>query len=255
MTLQSQPRGLWRQILRPEPPPSWRAGRAMAFVAGYFALWLACLSVVSISTGEINRLVPSSRNLILSGLAANGILILGLRGFMRNAYGPRWQTLMQLATGFRQNTYLAILLFALGLAWALDLLGVILRLHGGQVILPLLAALPRADLLGWGLAILWLLVLQPIAETLIFSGLLYPVVANRVDDNRLAIALTAFVFMLVSVLLSPAQNTWHSLIQPFFMGAVVLCFRAYYQSTRAAIVARSAFGLFFVLAALLAGGQ
>jgi membrane protease YdiL (CAAX protease family) len=145
-------------------------------------------------------------------------------------------------------------LLSLGLAWAFDLAGAVLRLKGGQVVPPVLDSLREPDVFAWLVAALVALIIQPVAESLIFSGILYPALARIFSDNRVTITMVSLIYMLVSLVLSAAPGQWYMMFQPLFMALVVNSLRAYYQSTRAAILARMAFGLFFVLAALFSAG-
>lgn len=64
----------------------------------------------------------------------------------------------------------------------------------------------------------------------------------------------ALLALVVSLIISASPGIWYALIQPFFMALIVSGVRAYTQSARAAVVARIAFGVFFVLIALFSGG-
>lgn len=147
-----------------------------------------------------------------------------------------------------------MLLLCLGIAWTIDLAGRLLNLTAGQIVPPTLEVLRGGEPLGFLLGVLLAVVFQPVAEGLLFGGVLYPSVARVGSDNRIGIVGGALVYMLVALLTSSSQGQWYALIQPFFMMLVVLSARAYAQSTRTAIVARAAFGVFFVLAALFSAG-
>jgi hypothetical protein len=112
----------------------------------------------------------------------------------------------------------------------------------------------QGEPLAFVLGVLLAVVFQPVADGLLFGGLVYPSVARISGDNRIGIVAVALLYMLVALLTSSAQGQWYALIQPFCMMLVVLSVRAYTQSVRAAIVARAAFGVFFVLAALFSAG-
>jgi membrane protease YdiL (CAAX protease family) len=134
-------------------------------------------------------------------------------------------------------------------AWAIDLLGILLHLKGGQVVPPAFSALSGQVSIGWIVAAVTALLAQPIGEELLMRGLLYPSLAARAG-NLGAIALTSVISVILSALLA-GPLPWYALIQPALMNLLITGLRAYTQSTQMAIVAQSMFGLFFVLTALV----
>ncbi len=237
-----------------EDPPFFARPVALLILAAYGVVWIAALSVISVITGEINRAVPSPRVLALSGIVSAAVITIGIVQFARRRMGAGWGTALQVTHPTGRNTLLYIFLIGLGLAWSIDLLGVLLRLKGGQVIPPVMDSLREGNALAWLVAAVYAVFLQPLAESLVFAGIVYPTTARATGDTRFGIFSTAFLFLVVSLIMSPAPGTWYAAVQPFLMMIVVLCFRAYYQSTRAAVVARVAFGVFFILAAAFSGG-
>ncbi len=127
----------------------------------------------------------------------------------------------------------------------------LLRLRGDQVLPPVLDAIRAPVGLTWIAAALLAVVFQPIAEGLVFGGLLYPALARNLS-NIVAAVLVAVIYTAVSLaVLSTGAGTWYTLLQPFLMMLVVVITRAYTKSTQSAIVARALFGLFFILAGLI----
>jgi len=260
-----------------EPFPIWQTQTALFFVALYVVLWIATLSIVSTVTGEINTYAPSTRNLALSGLGCGMVIIIGVVQWARRApwangpQGQYWMDVLRLGRPLPRNTMLAIILLSLGLAFTIDLAGIILKAKEGQIVPAVLGPLCRPDsvvpvpglpatacqpeFVSFAITLVLALVVQPIAEGLIFFAILFPAM-NRVfpGDSRITALVTAFIYMGLSLVLSASPGAWYSLIQPFCMALVIGLVRSYYQSSRAAILARIGFGLFFVLAALLSGG-
>ncbi|MCC7206995.1 MAG: hypothetical protein IT323_06790 [Anaerolineae bacterium] len=249
MQNESGPRFMRRLLLRENTPP-WGAGTALLFVAAYIGLWLASLLIVSMLTGEIEGRMPSPRTLALTMLAASLVAALGIVQWMRRRLGPDWFRALRLAQPSRRNTQIVIFLVGLGAAWALDLVGAVLRLKGGEIVPPLLAGLETPDIAAQLLAALVALIAAPLAEGLVFGALLYGGLARVFADNRVVIVVASLVYTMVALLLSPAPATWYGLIQPFSMALILFSVRAYYQSARAWTIARAGFGLFFIMAAI-----
>jgi membrane protease YdiL (CAAX protease family) len=157
--------------------------------------------------------------------------------------------------GLRQPIWLPIffvILLGIGTAWAIDLIGVLLHLKGDQIVPQVLEALRAPIGISWVLTAVFAIVLQPIADGLIFYGLLYPVLARDVKNNIAASIAVAIIYTVVNAaFFNSGANNWFAFIQPFLMALVIALLRAYSQSTLSAVVARAAFGLFFVLAALI----
>jgi membrane protease YdiL (CAAX protease family) len=254
--MQGEPiiRTILNRLRAREQASPWTVGLALALVVAYVVMWIAALSVVSILTGEVNASLPSNRTLALSALLSGLVVIVGVVQWARRRYAGQWTAVLRLREPSQRNVLLLVVLLSLGLAWAFDLAGAVLRLKGGQVVPPVLDSLREPDVFAWLVAALVALIIQPVAESLIFSGILYPALARIFSDNRVTITMVSLIYMLVSLVLSAAPGQWYMMFQPLFMALVVNSLRAYYHSTRAAILARMAFGLFFVLAALFSAG-
>jgi hypothetical protein len=154
------------------------------------------------------------------------------------------------------NAPVVFLLFiGVGMALALDVLT--MRLAGRFLpepeLLNLFGARP-IELFGWLLAALFLVVIQPIAEELVFRGLLLPALRAELGPwpgYLLDAALYGLFHLLVYPPLSQdAGGLWIGLGIPFVAGLIFAAVRLYTGSTRAAMVAHAAFGL-FALAKLL----
>jgi uncharacterized protein len=105
----------------------------------------------------------------------------------------------------------------------------------------------------------FLVVVQPIAEELVFRGVTYP--ALRASLGPLAgIVATSISYALFHLLTytSAAMDVstlWFTFALPLIEGLVLTLIRAYTGSTRAAIVGHMAFGLFAILKLItLSGG-
>lgn len=225
---------------------------AIYFVIAYVVLWIASFTFVSVLRGETNG-SPSAATMVYGALLSGIVTSIGVIQWARRRLGAVWYEQLRLQAA-RGLPLAAIFIFSLGCAWAIDLIGFLLKLKSGQFTAPLFGVLLGPVSLPWIAAALVAVAIQPAAESLVFSGILYPALAQQFKDNRVTILVTAVITTITALLIAVRQESWYALIQPFFMGLIVIGVRAYTQSTRSALVARVAFGLFFVLAALFSIG-
>jgi membrane protease YdiL (CAAX protease family) len=105
---------------------------------------------------------------------------------------------------------------------------------------------------GWMVALLFMVLLQPIAEELVFRGVMFPAlrVVGGAWTGLLMCAGFQAVFHFMAYPPSPDNQRvllWYGLILPFLDALFITGVRASTGSTRAAIVAHAALGLFAVL--------
>jgi membrane protease YdiL (CAAX protease family) len=228
--------------------PDWSFTTAMFFVLAYPILWIIGQIIISTLSGNMT---PTPNTLSLGALFGSLISIFVVVQWARRRFGATWIDTLRLRAPIKPPVFLVVLV-GLGLAWATDLLGLLLRLKADQFVPPVLAVLQTPIGLSWAATAVLAVIVQPIAEGLIFAGILYPALAHDLKNNLLAALATAAVYTVVSMaVLSTGSGTWFALIQPFVMALVVILARAYTRSTQSAIVVRALFGLFFVLAALI----
>jgi membrane protease YdiL (CAAX protease family) len=245
--------GFMERIRAPEQPPGWKLSTALFFAGAFVVVWLASVSVVSVAGGEIQRGSLSVNALTFSALLSGTVLILGVMQWAQRRVGARWIVPLRMESVV--NSWVTLTgLACLAIAWAIDLAGVLLALKSVQSIPPLADGLREPFGVIWVLGILVLVVVQPVAEGLVFAGIIYPALSSELKDNRAAIVATALLYGLLNAVLAARQDSWYAFVQPCLMALTVFIVRAYTQSTRMAIVARGAFGVFFVLAALISRG-
>jgi membrane protease YdiL (CAAX protease family) len=156
------------------------------------------------------------------------------------------------------GSLILVLLISFGLAIAFDLLSLAVT----NIFLPvpeLLSLFGRpVDGLNWIAVIALMVVAQPIAEEMVFRGVVFPSFRSRFGAwpglVLCALAYALFHFIAYS---SPSDSPvlmWYALALPFLVGLVISAIRGYTGSTRAAITAHVAFGLFAVLKALTLAG-
>jgi len=113
-------------------------------------------------------------------------------------------------------------------------------------------------LLGWILALLFMAVAQPIAEELIFRGILLPSLRSTIGawPGYILSALIYAVFhgLAYGSSISDFNGLWYGQILPFISGLIFGAVRLTTGSTRAAILAHAGFGLFAVVKLLTLAG-
>lgn len=109
---------------------------------------------------------------------------------------------------------------------------------------------------AWVLAGVLLIIIRPIAESLVFCGLLYPIFAKLLSDNlRAAFATSACVAIFYLVQVFNTDLGWSVLywgaVYPLVLGLTIAIARAHTKSTIAAIGSHAMFGIFLYLSALV----
>lgn len=174
-----------------------------------------------------------------------------------------WQTRAKDRASLMLNppkTSLALIMFiSIGAAVAIDLVGLALTS----------AFLPAPELLGLDLnapnvrdiilSVLFLVIAQPIGEELIFRGVAQPALRSALG-GWLGLIVTAAAYGIFHWLMyPPAYNAtygalapyWYGLVAPLIAGLYFGAVRILSESTRAAIAAHVAFGLFAVFKLLV----
>ena len=144
------------------------------------------------------------------------------------------------------------LLVGIAIALALDL--AVSLASGGFWPLPLIWRFQALGIPGLLLALLLLVVLQPLAESLVFQAVILPRMRWSIGPWRGVMATAAAYAILYSLVFIPPYSFyngfWHGIIFPAGVGFLFCLLRIYTGSTSAVIVARMAAGLIFLLTAL-----
>jgi len=234
-------------ISAPEAAPPWSLTTAIIAVIVAFIIMI-------ISTGVVFVWANAQPWTELAGWTLGGLVIILFV----------WQTRRRDWDGLRMNTprtpILFVMFIALGSAIALDLvsLGVTNQFFAA----PELQYLnPNAlGVLEWALAIGFMVILQPIAEELLFRGMLLPTLRTRLSSWGsilvTAVITGAFHYLIYPMTsISPLTPIWYGLAIPIIEAIIFGMVRNSTQSTRAAIAAHIAFGLFAVIKLLTLTGQ
>ncbi len=141
-----------------------------------------------------------------------------------------------------------VLLFAVGMAIVIDTL--ILALSQQFFPAPELVSLLFTDpgVAGWLMAALFMIVIQPVAEELVFRGVVFPT-ARSLFGGWLGWLLNGLVYAVFHLILytSGPATLWFTLVTPLLAGLFIGGVRAYTRSTGAAIVAHMGFGIFAII--------
>lgn len=248
-----------KRITRPEAPPPWTLYDGLGAIIVLFAALILGSSLAEIAIGS--RLATPLLGWSLGAALATGVILVSRRRTPASAAALR----LSVEGGPRRLPI--IFLFGFGMAVSIDLLSLIVTGDFwpvpellGFFLIPEAGDLIslRPDLFAWALALLFLIVLQPIAEEIVFRGVLFPSLRIALGPLTGFAAISVFhaAFHLVAYAPAPGSFSlfWYAFIVPLLDALVITAVRADTGSTRAAIVAHAAFGLFAVLKALFIAG-
>jgi len=182
-------------------------------------------------------------------------LMVGFVMISRRRSAADWAAMRMESTG---RTLVFVALVSLGVAIALDVLS--LGVTREFLPVPELFSLyqQESSAPSWVAAVLLMVIAQPIGEELIFRGVALPVLRRTLGAwPGLLVGALAYGLFHQLAYSSPTSNsvlTWYGLVLPFLGGIYLGGVRVYTGSTRAAIVAHMAFGVFAVLKALTVAG-
>lgn len=235
---------LFRRITAPEPTPTWGVTSAVVTLL----LNLAFMTVVGGSVGV--ALLQARPEALTLGWIVGALLTLawvyfraGQPAEWQNFYNPfvgRVPLLIAFGTGFAA-------------AVSLDLIGL---LGGGQFVNApqLLFLTPNSGLLAWALSALFVLLLQPVSEELLFRGMIYSTLRARLNV-WLTVASTSLLYAGFHLAVYPLHPSgwWYSVAEPLVMGVIFGLIRAGDGSPRGALAAHVGAGIFALLKVGLLG--
>lgn len=231
------------KLSQAEAAPPWSFFRALGMFVGMFALLITGTTIAQIVVGD-------SQSAIMTGWSIGMILTILFVGVMFRQTDEQVDALRISAA---PRNLPIILLLGFGVAVMFDLLSWVAA--GNQT-------LAAAELLtftrntvntgGWLIALLFMVLLQPIAEELVFRGVMFPALRAALGAWTGLVFCAGFyaVFHFVAYAPSPENQRvllWYGLMLPFLDGLFISVVRATTGSTRAAMVAHAALGLFAVL--------
>ncbi len=237
---------VFKRINAPEEDPPW------GYLTGLGAVIAMFIAVAFV--GSIVALTLLPNNFATAQFVGWSLGMLLTIGAVRVLVRGGWHGL-RLAESSRMPNFVA---FALGIGFAITVDLIVIFSAASVFSVPELSALPlNRSVLLWALATVFIMLLQPIAEELVFRGVLYPALRAQVSATA-AIFISALFYGVVHRILyySPTGATagavgiWVSLGEPVLVGVLLGGVRAYSGSTRAAIFTHAGFGLFALLKAV-----
>lgn len=246
---------LIRRIARTEPAPPWGPVTALGVVVGAFVALLAGTVIVSI-------VAANSPTATLVGWSIGMVAIALYITVVRNRTPEDGQAMR---IGPTTAPLLIYLLLGLGVGITLDVIS--LAVTGQTFPVPELLgffdlgtappSFVNPGILGLVIAGLFLMVIQPVGEALVFHGVAYPALRANLGiwAGFFITALFYAVFHLVAY--SPPGGggnftlVWYTVIVPFLDGIFLTTCRAVSGSTRAVVAAHVGLGLFALIRAVL----
>ena len=231
------------KLTRLDPEPPWTVLSAIgvmiaAFVALVLGATVAQIAFIDSPTALIEMTGWSL------GTALAVVLVLNL--LHRTEGGPEALRIDQ-----TPSSQPVVFLFCLGMAGSFDLISWIVLGDEALAATELLNFDSTITLSGWLIALLFMGLFQPIAEELVFRGMLFPALRFSLGAWAGLAMCAAFytAFHLVAYLPGSVSRTVfiaYGLALPFAHGLLLGGVRAWTGSTRAAVVAHAAFGIFAV---------
>ena len=237
------------RLSAPQTPPPWTLGESAALVV---ALVLALIIGVT------------AASFIFAGSVSTAALLLGwtigLLIIIAYVLSTRREQRRIAALNLHNKIALPLpttLLIGVGAALTID---VLIALVGGFHVTPALTCVAgdfnsSGVWFEWLLAAVFLMLVQPAGEGLVFMGVLLPRLRASMGGLN-GIAATTILFAVFHALVYGATLTgsdvfWYGFIMPLLTGLFLACVRVYTDSTRAAIIAQMGMGIILVLAALV----
>jgi membrane protease YdiL (CAAX protease family) len=237
---------LLQRITTLEPAPPWSLFAAVFTIIAAFTGIVAAVGLVQTWLGER----PST---LVSAWTLGNLVMIFLITRTRRAEKDRAALRLEAV----RVPLSLLLVLNIGAAMALDLLS--LAVTGAFLPAPeLLALWQQPEAATWVFGVLLMLVAQPFGEELVFRGVAQPALRAALGAWG-GLIVTAVLYGVFHMLAYPpryagvTQTTviWYGLILPILQGMVFSVNRAATGSTRAAIAAHVAFGLFALLKVFL----
>ena len=227
-----------------EPPWS-LIGAVQTLLAFFLCLILIGPALVAVFTrGDVN--LPSEFTLSWAiGMALTLLFVI----VSRRSSAESWRAL-----GLTRGELPLPLVLLLGIAIALAVDLTVSLATGAFWPMPQIWYFQSHGVQGLLLAMLVAVVLQPLAETLVFQAVLLPRMRCSFGPWRGVIATAATYTVLYSLVFIPPYPfydlLWHGILFPVCIGTLFCLLRIYTGSTFAVIIARMGAGLIFFLTAL-----
>ena len=236
---------LFKLIREPETPPPWGLLSAGLVLIVAFVF----MTLVGASVG-VALSAPTSSAAFVIGWGVGSVLVIALI----------WQTRRtpEARAALRLGAARPPLLIAFGVGLGAGVTFDLLAIAAAQEVLrpPELAAFSEATGgIAWVWGALLLLLLQPVAEELLFRGVMFPAL-RAMQGVWAAILMSALLYGIYHLLIYPhpapgAAGLWYGLAEPLLAGVMLGVMRAAWRSNRATIAAHAGLGAFALLKTLL----
>lgn len=239
-----------KKLSRPEPQPPWSFPGAVAAIIAMFAAL-----VIGTTVGQ--TLLGDSPAALLTGWSIGMILtaLFVLVTRRRTSEGER-----ALGIGPTRSRLPIVLLFGIAVGIALDLVSQVVTGEFNLASSELLTlSAEGTTLAGWIIAFLFMGLLQPAGEELVFRGMLYPAVRHVLGIWSTLLMVAGFHAAFHFAAYTPISDdrtiiVWYGFVLPLLAALVITGVRAYTGSTRAAFMVHAGIGLFAVLKVLVLAG-
>lgn len=245
MTSPQRPMSLLAQLGTPDPAPPWGLGAVIISVGVLLAGLMLIGSVVALTW------LPDQPYAALVGWCIGGLV--GVAFVVQTRPRAKNAAALGLETAGPPTPF--VLFLSLGIAIALDLVSA--AVSGAFLAIPELYGLNlrATGIIGWLVVLVFMVLIQPISEGVILRGLALPALRSAFGGYiglLLTAALSGMIHFVAYPPAYPPENTpltplWYGLIAPGLAGLYFCIVRIRTGSTRAAIAAQAAFGLFAVL--------
>ena len=232
-----------KKLTQLDPEPPWTVLSTVGVVIATFIVLIigATVSQVAFSNSPTALIEIAGWSM---GSALATVLLLNL--VRRTVGGPE-----SLRMDWTVSSLPVVFLFCLGMAGSFDLISWIVVGDKTLAAVELLSFDATAAFSGWLIALLFMGLFQPVVEELVFRGMLFPALRFSLGAWAGLVLCAAFyaAFHLAAYLPGSVSRTVffvYGLALPFVNGLLIGGVRAYTGSTRAAMVAHSAFGIFAV---------
>jgi membrane protease YdiL (CAAX protease family) len=229
-----------------EPAPPWGLGAAaLTILVAFVAIVVGTAFALIWFEGQ-----PYAE---LVGWVFGGIMIVLF--VLQTRRSPKDRAALKLGAG--GPSLLFVMFLCVGFALLFDLIS--LAVTGAFLPVPELLGvnLRAGNVLEWVFAVAFMLLVQPVAEEMVFRGVTFPTLRSAFGawPGLVMVAALYAVFHLLAFPPDYANVTgitpiWYGLALPFLQGLVISAVRAHSGSTRVAIAAHVAFGLFAVIKVL-----
>jgi membrane protease YdiL (CAAX protease family) len=233
----------------PETPPPWGLGIAFTNLAAAFFALIIGINVALVVLGD----TPYG---LFVGWSLGAALAIAFAWFTRRTGAEKGALRLG---AIPVATLFMVLLLGLGMVITLDVIS--FRVVGQFVSDPELATVygQPVTAITWVFAALFMVVMQPAAEELVFRGIILPALRVALGGwfGLLTNALLYAAFHMLAYLPQGANSEvalWYGLVVPFIGGLFFGGVRVVTGSTRAAVAAHVAFGLFAVMKAMTLAG-